>query len=335
LTGTDLTGKDGTAASLGLAKAYTVALFTRCAEGSRDETCTKPALGFHLDPGSDLKLENTALQNTWPSFKSEEATSIFLGIAYLVAFVFTILSPIFTLFSSRFPRAAIISATFSTLATVLLIAGGIAAPILYKKLKDTFDNDFGKFGVKTELGKKLFGLIWIAALLSVFLTMYLILRARRANMIARRGHKVGGYGDSKTRAVGPEVQVTGGGRGINSTKNVGLMARIPFIGGRAKYTKVERQNGKGLPPVDDNDWDPLVRREEEEEFIPDGRRGIVMAPLNSPPLTSSHISGPLDTAYEPYRREEEILGAGERGGLMEGTAYDPHDLGRRPSPHST
>jgi len=308
-------------------------LFTRCAEGNKDTTCTKPALGFHLDPASDLKLENTALQGSWPSLKSQEATSIFLGIAYLLAFVLTILCPVFTLSSARFPRAAVISAVFSTLATILLIAAAVAALISYKKLKSTFDDFFGGVGIKSELGKKLFILGWVATILSLTTSIYLILRARRAKTVARRGHTPGGYGDVKPRGLGTDVQVTGG-RGVKNSKKSGLMARIPFIGGRAKYTQVERQNGKGLPPVDDNDWDPLVRREEEEEFIPDGRRGIAMAPLNSPPMLASHKGGPLDTAYEPYRREEEILGAGERGGLMEGTAYDPHDIGRRPSPQA-
>lgn len=329
-------GQDASASSLALAKTYTVHLLTSCASDDSDTTCTKPRIGFHFDPAKDLKLESTSIVE--PDLKAYPATSSFLGVAYIFSLILNIFSIIFTLVrGNKFPRAGLISAIFSSLSTLFLFAADIAALVTYKKLKSDFDDSFSSFGIETSLGRKLFILSWVADIFSLATTIYLIIRARRPVQGSQKGQK---YSDFPKG--GADVLVTGGTDPAPSAlklKKASFLSRVPFLGSRGKYQQINKQSGKqsGVTMFDreravdhDNDWDPLVRREEEEEsFVPDGHRGIAMQLLpggKSEPSPKGPVKNIKDisTAYEPYRREDEPAAAtGQYTG--EQTAYDPHD----------
>lgn len=306
VTGNDLVGPSLSASTLGLANAYTISLFTSCAE---NEDCTSPHFGFHFNPVTELNLDGTGVQSAFPSsfihtISTYGTNSTALAVAYILAFAFTVVTPIFTLFSSRSPRATTVGVITSFLAMLFLLAASSVALATFSKVKDAFNSNLETIGVKTALGNKLFVFSWVA---TVFSSITLILLSHNMRVSARQRRHGNGLLD--------QASIDKGGEGIpgpasGGLKKLSLLQRMPTWR-KHNYSQIEKQPAVKTAVTgvvyDASDRDILLTRgfgggddiedEEEHEFVQGHSRGIQLQPMGR------GATRDLDTAYEPYRSQ--------------------------------
>ncbi|KAE9367516.1 hypothetical protein N431DRAFT_486608 [Stipitochalara longipes BDJ] len=306
---TDYVGSNHSASSLGIANSYTISLLSYCAESSTSTVCSKPQFGFHFDPLSDLKLDNTGLQGSLSTtftkaISSYGSASKFLGGAYLLGFILTFLTPIFGILAGCCaPRAIIGGAITSSLATIFLLAASGLSVAIFKTVKAAFDSDLGPTGIKTSLGVQLFVVTWIATVLSLVSTVLLCVSSRSSS---RKGKSRGMITPSTTDKDGSKVGVVSSTAG---PKPLTLLQRS-LTWNKHKYAQLGKKKPSPIVKVTgadhDEDEDILLEQrgfgggedegEEEEEMVRSSTRGI--------PLTAIKGSKPAkdtDAAYEPFR----------------------------------
>ncbi|RFU31320.1 hypothetical protein B7463_g5004, partial [Scytalidium lignicola] len=302
LTKTDFIGQNASAKSLGLADSYTVSLLALCGENKTETACSSPQFGFHFKPGSDLKLDNSALQDTLPgAINNYSATSKFLSIGYVLAIFFAFLAPLVNLFSYS-AGAALAAALMSTLATVLLLASSVASLVTFTNFSKAFNSALSPYGAKSHLGTTLFVISWVATAFSIATTMLLF---RSHHGASRNGGRRG-----KSRAVEGEKGVEGEDP---APRKLRLLSRMPTwkmheyrqIGKQQQAVQVQKVGGIRAGANDD-DFDSLVRNvgmegvDEEPDMEPSHgegpHRGISMQVFNK-----NEPSKNIDAVYEPYR----------------------------------
>jgi hypothetical protein len=287
----DLVGSPATTSSLGLAKSYTTFLFTFCG------TSCSGKFGFHFDPLTDLKLDTTSLQGSFPSSFTKtisEYASVawFLDIAYLLAFLFNLFTIILSCLNSP-----VITAVTSGLTTLFLLAASGAGLGVFMKVKGSFNSALSHSGIQTDLGKQLFILSWIATTTSLLASIISCIHSCRSKPQRRRGGKsfldTGGMQDPATMPLPRKSSIPG------------FLKKVPTWR-RHQYAQIdERQERpfKNKAAYDTADSEILLTRgfgggeleEEEERELPRGSmRGIQMQPMGNSSRDAS-------TAYEPFR----------------------------------
>lgn len=311
VSGTDLVGKNASASALGLGSSYTVALLSYCSEGGPDGTeCSKPKFGFHFDPLKDLKLDNTGLSGSFPSkllnaIKTYGTSTEFLAAAYLLAFIFTFFTPVFSIIATCAPRIIIGGAISSIFATFFLFAASVAGIVIFTNVKGSFNSDLVAAGIKTALGNKLFILSWVATVFSLISTVLLWIHARRAIKNHRRGMGKNMIIPNSTDKAGAPDSLPSGN---NGPRKLTLLQRS-LTWNKHKYAQISkgRDNPKVvLVGVHDDDGEELLSRGfgggedehdvEEDELVRGSTRGI---PLSG--MGGNKASRDMNTAYEPFK----------------------------------
>jgi hypothetical protein len=274
----DYTGGDTTAATLGLAQTYTIALLGACSsDASASTTCTGPQLGFTFNPASDLRLDGTSVQGTFGSgfsaaFTTYAQTTTFLAAAYIFSLICIVLAPLLTLFVHRLPILGTASVALSSLATLFLLAASIASVIVITRLNGAFNAAFSDAGLVSSVGSGLFVLSFLASLFALLMTILLHSRARGASTAIKtafpRDVKDGAYesyslnaypasrkGDQSlgaapqsyaARGLSPSPERTGLGEKGAAQKMGGIMSRMPqIVGGRHRYVQIEEPGVNG------------------------------------------------------------------------------------------
>lgn len=255
-----------------------------------------------------MNLGSTSLQTSLPAsftktISNYGSASKFLGGAYLLAFILTLLTPLFGLLAACCaPRAIYGGAITSFLATVFLLAASGLLIAIFKAVKNAFDSDLGPAGIKTSSGDKLYVLTWVATVLSFISTTLVCLSGRKSKIGGtRRGFIVPSATDKDGSNVGVKSATAG-------PKPLTLLQRS-LTWNKHKYAAVGKKQSPvikltGAPSEEDEDI-LLEQRgfgggedeEEEEELSRGSTRGI--------PLTSMAGSGKaekdMNTAYEPFR----------------------------------
>jgi hypothetical protein len=304
ITGNDLVGSNANASSLGLASSYTIALLSYCSETDSFTTCSSPKFGFHFDPRSDLKLDHTGLQGSFSSsfahaISSYGSTSGFLGVAYVLAFILTFVTPAFSILAWCAPRAIIGGAMTSILSTIFLFAASITSIAIFTDVTGSFNSNLTAAGIKTALGNKLFILSWIATVLSLISSTLLLISSRRATG-KRRGIGRGIIQHGAQDKDGSQVNVSTSG-----PRKPTLLQRS-LAWNRHKYSQIEKQPAvKIIGQRDDEDvllsggfggGEDEHDHGEEEEFVRGSTRGIALTGLGGNKAKTN-----LETTYEPYR----------------------------------
>ncbi|KAJ0271620.1 hypothetical protein COL940_010930 [Colletotrichum noveboracense] len=171
VSGADLVGQDATPATLHIFDVYYITLLGSCGHINDVTVCTTRLVGYWFDPRSDLKLDATSIAGTFSgnlndALNSYAKTSSFFGVAYIFAFVLTILAPIVSVISGRCGRAGFAGVVLSAMATICLLAASIAATVIFKKVDDAINEDFNDIGISSALGL-LFVPTWIALAFSL------------------------------------------------------------------------------------------------------------------------------------------------------------------------
>ncbi|KAB5513136.1 SUR7/PalI family-domain-containing protein [Coniochaeta sp. 2T2.1] len=326
VSGADLTGSPATASSLGLADSYNLLLLTSCAHfaGSGNVVvCEKPRVGFGFDPASNLKLDSTSLQGTFPpalltALSSYHRISGFLGGAYIVSAVLVALSPIAGFLAARSRAAGVAAAVLSSLASILLFGAAVAAVVVFRGLNTQINSAFGASGIRSEVGVAPVALGFVAFVFTLLTAVIFSIRARNGGPVSPRGRviarNIGGTEyDAKAAPGGPE-----------SGPKPGMWKRIPTWS-KHQYVQVEKQpallktdtmGARSLEAVvvtspagtrtradgpDEDDWAASVEDEFDSGVTGGGgahaqqQKGIPMLSLGG-----NKRERDVNTAYEPY-----------------------------------
>lgn len=295
---TDFVGKPSTAASLGLAESYTILLLSSCAHFSGGSvSCSQPSLRFAFDPRSDLRLDSTALQGTYPeeflsALNHYHNVARSMAASYVAVALFTALAPLAALFAHRSRAAGIIAATLGCLSTILLLAASIAGIIAAKDLSSHFNAALGESGLSSKVGSLPTALSFVATILAIATAAIFIKRARSP-----------AGGGAAAYATGRGTGSTGKG------KNGGLLSRIPGLG-QHRYVPVEKQLlARAAAPghQDDVVFDSSTaagRRRLEEDWAAEDEYSAGSQAIPMKALGGAGRQRDMDTAYEPYSHNQ-------------------------------
>jgi hypothetical protein len=253
-----------------------------------------------------LNLGSTSLQISLPAsftktLSNYGSASKFLGGAYLLALILTLLTQLLGLLAACAPRAIYGGAITSFLATVFLLAASGLSFAIFKAVKNAFDSDLGPAGIKTAFGDKLYVLTWVATVLSFISTILVCLSGRKSKIGGiRRGMIVPSATDKDGSNVGIKSATAG-------PKPLTLLQRS-LTWNKHKYAAVGKKQSPvvkitGAPGEEDEDI-LLEQRgfgggedeEDEEGFSRGTRRGIPLMSMGG----SGKVEKDMNTAYEPF-----------------------------------
>ncbi|KAH9888171.1 hypothetical protein F4778DRAFT_797127 [Xylariomycetidae sp. FL2044] len=303
VAGNDFVGRESNAATLGLAATYSLTLLTACAHDDTSTTCGTPRIGFHFNPGADLRLESTSITGSFSSAYSDQlqtysTVSTFLGAAYVIAILLIALSCVGLIVSRCAPRAIIASQIASAIASALLLAAAIASVVTFTKLRDTFNSTLGPAGIKTSLGASIFGLSFAAFAFALF--------AFIAMLVLNRGSR--SQSGSRRRAMGTRSFLTGEENDeAREPSGPGFLKKMSTWN-RHEYTQVHKQGSRAVSRSSDRE--ALIA---SDEYLADEQPHAVTtgpmyekrsrspspspAPAQRPPVGFSFQA---ETAYDPF-----------------------------------
>ena len=276
VSGTDYVGQPSTASTLELADRYTTHLLTTCAHYADGTiSCSKPRIGFFMNPAHDLHFDSTAFQGAYPdpflrSMSHYSKLSRSLAGAYITSAFFLFLANIASCFS------AISAAVATALAAVILLGASIANVVVFTSVNTAFNTHFHTAGLASTSGTIPIVLSFVAFAQAFVATIFHVLRSRADTGPRRRrstkprgmgsvmGMMGGGGGHSDKQPVsanssllngsgdpavgvgagaGPGADHIYGPPGIDASKppqKPSLLNRIPLLG-KHKYMQIERQ----------------------------------------------------------------------------------------------
>ncbi|KAK1768103.1 putative integral membrane protein [Phialemonium atrogriseum] len=293
VSGADLVGQPSTASSLGLAETYTVLLLTSCAHFPDGAvSCSHPSLSFSFDPRTDLRLDSTSLQGTYPqsllsALSHHRKTTRFVAPAYILAAALLVLAPLLaTLSPPSFPALA--APALSALAALLLLAAAAAAAASSRAVDSAFNAALRETGLSSSTGRPAPAVaVGVAAFaLALLAAVVLVVRARRDRRVGgamqRGGEKKGAGG-----LLGGRVP-WGRHRYAPVDDRVALVGKGGYEGSRHQEGVVFDSSEGGGRHLDDN-WAA------EDEYSAGGR-GIPLKSLG----VGVKQRRDMNTAYEPY-----------------------------------
>ncbi|KAJ6021773.1 hypothetical protein N7540_007277 [Penicillium herquei] len=162
---------------------YDIGLWGYCdgdiRSGDFDTThCSKPKSEFYFDPLSVWGLENsTAVKDELPSdynkdMKIYKAVSKWMFIAYIVAFILTIVEILVGFFAICSRWGSCVTTLFAFAALIFTAAASITATVLFVIFRSTFGNTLKAYGIKLSLGKNMFAATWLAVAFSLAATFF-------------------------------------------------------------------------------------------------------------------------------------------------------------------
>ncbi|KAK3400296.1 hypothetical protein B0T20DRAFT_181627 [Sordaria brevicollis] len=321
VSGTDYTGQNSTANSLGIANKYTVGLLTACGRGNGTSSCMKSHVGYYFNIPKVLRFSATSLQgNVNGTFaeatESYKTASAFMSSGLIASNVFNFLVSIVGWFS---PRGA---GVMSAISTCFAISATIAAIVVFNKFDNAIMATYSRsIGLTSQLGTSAMAIACVASLVSLLATILYVSRSLREDPTRQgqrrrvRNKPAGRAAEEKAVPLmegsngykmeeGIEVyHGEGNGVGPQQQRN-GFMG---LVGGKHSYVQVEKQHPNreddianrpvsalGSPqmgPRLDDDWAA------PDEYAPKRK------PVPSPPrldIPGNRQTRDLSASYEPY-----------------------------------
>lgn len=291
VSGADLVGQPSTASSLGLAETYTVLLLTSCAHFPDGAvSCSHPSLSFSFDPRTDLRLDSTSLQGTYPqsllsALSHHRKTTRFVAPAYILAAALLVLAPLLATLSP----ASLAAPALSAVAALLLLAAAAAAAASSRAVDAAFNTALRETtGLSSSTGRPAPAVAvgFAAFALALLAAVVLVVRARRDRRV---GGAVQGGGEKKGVGglLGGRVP-WGRHRYAPVDDRVALVGKGGYEGSRHQEGVVFESSEGGGRHLDDN-WAA------EDEYSAGGR-GIPLKSLG----VGVKQRRDMNTAYEPY-----------------------------------
>lgn len=324
MSGSDLVGSEGTAASLGLPDWMGLSLLTQCdhfADGHVE--CWKPSIRLEFNPGRNLGLDKSSASSGENLRKAKEARNKsirFISGSFIVSAFCALAAPIESFLSPA------LSAISSGIAALLLLAGNIGGAVVSKNLADAVNDDLGAFNISGKTGAYPMALGFVGAFL--MLTSCVLYTLSYQSQSSGSGNK-----RVQARSVGGKGLLAGGGHDYSyssgGANNLGGAPAKPGIwsritpGSNHKYVQVERQGGgQATDAAFDRDIEApgspsapgMQRRLDEDWAAPDefSSGGASKTTGAAPSIPMVSLSGnkgtkDLNTAYEPYTARQDRL----------------------------
>ncbi|OAQ91407.1 SUR7/PalI family domain-containing protein [Purpureocillium lilacinum] len=311
ISGADLTGSSATAQSLGLASLYSVHVYTTCAYFIAETTCSSFKVGSWFNAATALKLDTTVVSINLSddfnhSFDTYKKAAYFMGVGFILAFVFLVLAAVLSGLGSRFRTLAVSAAALSWIATGLLLSDAVVTLVTARRTAGAVTSELGSLGITAELGKVVYLPFFAFALSLITSILYTLeIRRTRTNGLGpaakKRALMVGAasFSDSK----GEAEAAAGAGNGPISSAKPGILQRVTTWT-RHRYVQVERQPAVARAP--DNDDGGMASRtnalrgQRDFDYDNPAEEGdIAMVSLGGRG-ESGNNHGPRDVAYEPY-----------------------------------
>ncbi|PYH98194.1 integral membrane protein [Aspergillus ellipticus CBS 707.79] len=151
---------------------YSIGLWGYC-EGSLDNNkinttnCSTPVAEFWFNPLSVWNLEESGLENALSSdvkktLKTYHAVSKWMFIAYIIAFVATIVELVVGVFAICSRWGSCVTSLVSAVAFVFTAAASVTSTALFAVLKGVFKTELEKYGITGSMGKNIYVATWLA-----------------------------------------------------------------------------------------------------------------------------------------------------------------------------
>ncbi|KAK3955778.1 hypothetical protein QBC32DRAFT_16036 [Pseudoneurospora amorphoporcata] len=321
VSGTDYTGQNSTANSLGVASRYTVGLLTACGRGNGTSSCMKSYVGYYFNIPKVLRFSATSLQGNvngtfMEAMESYKTASAFMSSGLIASNVFNFLVSIVGWFS---PRGA---GVMSGISTCFAICATIAAIVVFNKFDNAIIATYSRsIGLTSSLGTSAIVITCVAAFISLLASILYVSRSLREDPARQprriRNRPVARSAEEKSMPLmerdnsynsynmeGIEVHHGATDSAGQTQQKSGLMG---FMGGKHNYVQVEKQVPQGgdgianqpvstlglpqLGPRLDDDWEAPDEYTQKRKPIPSPPR------LNIP---GNRQTRDLSASYEPY-----------------------------------
>ncbi|PWY91218.1 hypothetical protein BO70DRAFT_358663 [Aspergillus heteromorphus CBS 117.55] len=155
-----------------IADYYSIGLWGYC-EGSLDNgsisttNCSKPVAEFWFNPLDVWNLEESGLEDVFPSdvkksLKTYKAVSKWMFIAYIIAFIATIVELVVGVFAICSRWGSCVTSLVSAVAFVFTAAASVTSTAMFAVLKGVFEADLKKYGITGSMGKNIYVATWLA-----------------------------------------------------------------------------------------------------------------------------------------------------------------------------
>ncbi|KAJ4390289.1 hypothetical protein N0V85_007376 [Neurospora sp. IMI 360204] len=318
VSGTDYTGQNSTAQSLGVASRYTVGLLTACGRGNGTAVCMEAHVGYYFNIPKVLRFPATSLQGKvngtfLAATESYKTASAFMSSGLIASNVFNFLVSIVGWFS---PRGA---GVMSSISTCFAISATIAAIVVFNKFHNAIMATYStSIGLTSNLGMSAIVIACLAALISLLASILYVSRSLREDPTRQRrrirNRPVARSAEKKSMPLmeggnsynmeGIEAyQGASNGNGQSQQKS-GLMG---LVGSKHNYVQVEKQHPQGgddiaNQPVSTLGSPYLGPRLDEDWAAPD-EYTQKRKPVPSPPrlnIPGNRQTRDQNASYEPY-----------------------------------
>lgn len=215
--------KHNNSGSIPLNDFYTVSLWGYCTGNTTEvdgknvstiDTCSKPAAQYWFDPVTVWGLNSTGAASLFPKqlaagLSTYRLVARWMYIAYIAAFVFTVLELICGLLAVFSRWGSLATTIMSSLSSTLVLLASITASALYATLAATFNTVLKQYGIQGTVGHNALVITWLAVAFSwgagLFWLFSTCCCSGRSNNKAKRGRKsdaLGGGGEKGYERVG-------------------------------------------------------------------------------------------------------------------------------------
>lgn len=256
VSGTDYTGQNSTADSLGVASRYTVGLLTACGRGNGTSSCMKSHVGYYFNIPKILRFSVTSLQGNVNSTFAEAAesyktASAFMSSGLIASNVFNFLVSIVGWFS---PRGA---GVMSAISTCFAITATIVAIVVFNKFHNAIMASYSRsISVTSNLGTPAIVITCVAAFISLLATILYVSRSLREDPTGqRRRVRIRPAARSAEEKSIPLMEGGNGykmegievyhGEGNGVGQNQQRSGFMSLVGGKHNYVQVDKQHPHG------------------------------------------------------------------------------------------
>lgn len=165
-----------TAADLGLADYYTVALWNYCYTTGSTTTCTKPAFNWASNATNTTELTNLAAESgakvavpktIETALKTFSAITKWTEVVYIIAAIATACALVVGLFAICSKIGSCCTFLINGIATVAIIAASVLSTVMASTVVGTLEAVSKPFGVKASFNTSFLAITWLAAAFSL------------------------------------------------------------------------------------------------------------------------------------------------------------------------
>ncbi|KAJ5212342.1 uncharacterized protein N7498_003988 [Penicillium cinerascens] len=141
------------------------------------DSCSKPKSEYYFDPLQVWGLDNDAVKDELPDDYAKimniyKAVSKWMFIAYVLAFVTTIVEILVGIFAICSRWGSCVTTLFAVLAFLFITAASITATVLFSIVDSTAGGLLDAYGITFSMGKNMYAATWLAVVFSLAGTLF-------------------------------------------------------------------------------------------------------------------------------------------------------------------